>query len=47
MYEPQRQENHNIICKQCNTVNILSSQCPIICKHCGMFHSLYSQCQIK
>ena len=46
MYEPQRQESHNIICKQCSTVNIvlysISSQClnTIICKQCCMFHSL-------
>ena len=49
MYEPQRQENHNIcnICKQCNTVNSISSQClnTIIYKQCGMFHSLSGQCR--
>ena len=48
MYELQRQENHNIICKQCSTVNSISSQCPlntIICKQYCMFHSLSSQCQ--
>ena len=49
MYEPQRQENHNIICKQCSTVNSISSQClnTIICKQCGMFHSLSSQCELR
>ena len=48
MYEPQRQENHNIICKQCSTVNNISSQLlnTIICKQCGMFHSLSSLCYI-
>ena len=46
MYEPQRQENHIIICKQCRTVNSISSQClnTIICKQCGMFQSLFRQC---
>ena len=44
MYEPQRQENHNIIYKQCSTVNSISSQCLniIIYKQYGMFHSLSS-----
>ena len=48
MYEPRRQEKHNLICKQCSTVNSISSQClnTIICKQCGIFHSLSSQCPL-
>ena len=49
MYEPQRQENHNIcnICKQCSTVNSIYSQSlnTIIYKQCGMFYSLSGQCR--
>ena len=49
MYEPQIQENHNIICKQCSTVNSIYSQClnTFICEQCGKFHNLSSQCPLK